>query len=308
MTGTFLTVLNPGLFSTVQDLGRPGFREWGVGVAGAFDGGSMALANALVGNPPGAAALEMTLVGGSYRAEGDLAIALAGATMAATLAGPDGERSLRIPSAMTLRAGERLVLGPARRGARTYLAVRGGWRTPEVLGSRSTEQALRPGDALPAFSATTPARWLAGEFLPDPTSGPIRVLDGPDADGRIDWEGLESRVGSRSDRKGLRLDGPAVSVEPDPGRLSTPVAPGAVQVTERGLIVLGVACGTMGGYPHVAHVVTADLDRLAQARPGDRITFQRIELEAARALDRADRRARAELVERVARRARGAVD
>lgn len=296
-----LTVLDPGLSSTVQDRGRPGFREWGVGVAGAFDAGSLGLANALLGNDPGAAALEMTLVGGSYRADGDLAIALAGAPMAAKVVGASGTRPLQVPAATTLRDGDRLVLGAAGRGARTYLAARGGWRTPEVLGSRSTEERIRPGDILPARTATTPTRWLAGDLLPDPERGPIRVLDGPDADGGIDWESLEFRVGSRSDRKGLRLEGPSPAVRHDPGRLSAPVAPGALQATEGGLIVLGVACGTMGGYPHVAHVITADLDRLAQARPGSRITFQRITLDEARALDLADRRARAGLLDRVAK-------
>lgn len=295
-----LDVLDPGLFTTVQDLGRPGFREWGVGPSGAFDAGSLGLANALVGNPPGAAALELTLVGGSYRAVGDLAIGLAGASMLATISGPAGVRPLRIPGSTTLRDGERLDLGPARRGARTYLAVRGGWQTTAVLGSRSAEEPLRVGDVLPAMSAVIPTRWLDVDVLPDPSRGPIRILDGPDADGRIAWEGLEFRVGARSDRKGLRLEGPALPVASDPARLSAPVAPGGIQATPHGLIVLGVACGTMGGYPHVAHIVTADLDRLAQARPGSRITLRRIELDEARALDRADRAARAELLARVA--------
>ena len=129
MTG--LRVIDPGLSTTVQDAGRPGYRERGVSPGGAFDRGSADLANALLGNFADCAVLELTLNGGVYEAAGPLALAMAGAPMEAKVVGPEGiEQSLRIPLCWSLLEGERLILGRTREGARTYLAVRGGWQTP----------------------------------------------------------------------------------------------------------------------------------------------------------------------------------
>ena len=122
------------------------------------------------------------------------------------------------------------------------------------------------------------------------------MVDGPDAPPGFDWEAWEAGtfpVGRQSDRMGLRLDGDVPLVPPAPDRLSTPVAPGAIQVAGGRAMILGVACGTMGGYPHVAHVITADLDRIGQARPGDVLRFRRIEPAEARRIDRRERLARA---------------
>jgi 5-oxoprolinase (ATP-hydrolysing) subunit C len=99
---------------------------------------------------------------------------------------------------------------------------------------------------------------------------------------------------------GLRLQGDPVTVTSPPGRLSTPVAPGALQVAGGQPIVLGVACGTMGGYPHIAHVISADLDRIGQLRPGDVVRFRLVRLEEARSLDQAAHQARAALLHRLA--------
>jgi biotin-dependent carboxylase-like uncharacterized protein len=296
-----LLVKNPGLCATVQDLGREGYRECGVPVGGAFDRASAALANALVGNPPGEAVLELTLSGGIYEATIPLAVALAGALMEARVEGADGgSRPWQVPQSGALRVGDRLILGRASQGARAYLAVRGGWRTPVVLGSRSRETRLRPGDLIPAEPATTPTRRLAESSWVDPTLGPFRVLDGPDAEDTLDWDSLVFQVGQQSDRMGLRLEGAELTIRSPPDRVSTPVAPGAVQVAGGRAIVLGVACGTMGGYPHVAQVITADLDRLGQLRPGDPVRFQRASLAEARRLDREARRVQGERLRRVA--------
>jgi biotin-dependent carboxylase-like uncharacterized protein len=288
-----LLVIRPGLSTTVQDRGRFGYRGFGVPIGGAFDRGSLDLANALLGNDPEAAALEMTLVGGTYRAEVPLAIALAGAPMSAMIREASGsDRPLSVPQATTLQAGDELSLGGTHIGARTYLAVRGGWRTPTVLGSRSSEKRLEPGDRLTADSGTTMTRrpvswpWIVAE-----KSEAIRIVDGPDAepgDARL-LESADYRVSGQSDRMGLRLEGSPIPRGADPDRVSTPVAPGAIQITGGQPIVLGVAGGTMGGYLHLAHVIAVDLDRLAQLRPGDRLTFRRIEIEDARQLDRRDR-------------------
>jgi biotin-dependent carboxylase-like uncharacterized protein len=299
-----LIVIDPGLSTTVQDAGRPGYREWGVSPGGAFDRGTAGLANALVGNDVGCAVLELTLIGGIYRADGPLAMAMAGAPMEAKVVAADGgETLLTIPLSWSLRDGDRLCVGGASEGARTYLAVRGGWQVPLRLGSRSSEERLRAGDVLPAEPGSIPTRHPAGPTWTSPAAEPFRILDGPDvlrADSGFDpssfWTDRRFRIGSRSDRMGLRLEGEPVAIVSPPDRLSAPVAPGAVQVAGGQLIVLGVACGTMGGYPHVAHVISADLDRLG---PGDAIAFQRVTLDDARRVDDEMHLARQTLLNRV---------
>lgn len=304
MTG--LTVVEPGLFSTVQDRGRTGYRGFGVPQGGVFDRGSADLANALLGNPPDAAVLELTLVGGTYRAPGPLALALAGAALEARVRTPAGqEREFRSPVCFPIGEGDTVVLGALTGGARAYLAVLGGWRTPVVLGSRSSETPVRRGDLLPCAGGWTPVRHPDQQFSPFNRDGSVtlRVIDGPDAGLVADGgrnRGAIHRVGARSDRMGLRLEGPEWGVAGAADRESTPVAPGAIQVAGGAPLVLGVACGTMGGYPYVAHVISADLDRLAQARPGDRLRFTRVTITEARRLDREDRRDRAGRRARVA--------
>ncbi len=302
-----LIVINPGLSTTVQDAGRAGYREWGVPPGGAFDRGAAGLANALVGNGSDRAVLELTLVGGTYEAQHHLAMALAGAPMEARVVAPDGSgRTLAVPLSFTLRAGERLVLGRAIEGARTYLAVRGGWQTRLHLGSRSSEGRLGAGEILPAEAGSIPTRYPAEPGWTPPAPEPFRLIDGPDAiradpglDASVFEAGRPFRVGSRSNRIGLRLESDPIEVVSAPGRLSAPVAPGAVQAAGGQLIILGVAGGTMGGYPHVAHVISADLDRLGQLRPGDVIRFLRVSLDEARRADLAMRQARKAILNRV---------
>ena len=288
-----LMVIDSGFWTTVQDAGRTGYREWGVPAGGPFDRGSANLANALVGNAPDCAVLEFTLRGGVFEALGSLAIGLAGAPMEAFIIAADGRtRPLRVPSSGTIDAGERLVLGLTEGGARTYLAVKDGFQTCPKLGSRSCEQPLRRGDFLPAATSFCPARHPGETFWQDPAADPLRIIDGPETAALVDPNSLRQgrfRVGSRSDRRGLRLEGPPVHVAAPPDRLSAPVTPGAVQVAGGQLIILGVASGTMGGYPHVAHIISADLDRLGQLCPGVHVKLERITLEHARDLDRVSR-------------------
>lgn len=303
-----LKVIDPGFWTTLQDAGRMGYREWGVPKGGAFDRGSADLANALVGNGPDAAVLELTLRGGTFEARESLGMALAGAPIEAAVRNPAGHlRQLRSSSSFSIRAGDRLVLGRMTQGARAYLAVKHGFQTPLALGSRSTEEPLRQGDILPARSSTHPSRFLVEPAWNDPPARAIRIIAGPDASLLTDpdfWRHASFRVGSRSNRMGLRLEGPPLAIESDPDRLSAPVAPGAIQVAGGQLIVLGVACGTMGGYPHVAHVISADLDRLGQLRPGDIVHFEPVSLPQARDLDRSRRQVHRSLIARVSSLAR----
>jgi biotin-dependent carboxylase-like uncharacterized protein len=307
-----LIVIDPGLSTTIQDGGRPGYREWGVPLGGAFDRGSAGLANALVGNMPGCAVLEMTLVGGQYRAVVPLALALAGAPLEAKVVCADAtQRHVPIPSSFSLLEGESLVLGRTVAGARTYLAARSGWQRKARLGSRSSEQRLKAGEILVAASGTVGTRRPSEPTWRPPGDGQFRIIAGPD--GRfypeLDhafWSARRFQVSSQSNRMGLRLQGEPVAIAAPAERLSAPVAPGALQVAGDQLIVLGVACGTMGGYPHVAHLISADLDRLGQLRPGDTIMFCVISLEEARALDRSERQVQGELLRRVATLVEGA--
>ena len=241
------------------------------------------------GNSVGCAVLEMTLVGGVYQAQGSLAMALAG--------GADGgqNRPARSQRAISSAAFELFTSGwraarlePHPAGRRTYLAVKGGWQTSPILGSRSSEQPIRAGQILSAATASVRSRHLSEPAWPrrqrrcgssrDPTRDSIPRVD--DAF----WARHRFQVGPRHDRTGLRLESEPVTVVVNPDRLSTPVAPGAIQVAGGQLIILGVACGTMGGYPHVAHLISADLDRLGQLKAGNQLTFQRVTIEEVRSL------------------------
>ena len=300
-----LEVLDPGLLLAVQDGGRPGLAAEGVTRGGAADTWSLAVANALLGNAPDAAALEATLLGPTVRALASVTVAIAGAMAAPRV----GDR--RAGPARDIRdaaAGQELALEPASRGARGYLALPGGIDVPVVLGSRSTAlgagfgglggRALRAGDRVSALGATgpgaaalaaLPARW-PGDACPPPVTAaaPLRVLAGPHAPtlgqdvlARLVDGGWT--VAPASDRVGLRLDGVALPVTGAGDLASHGVVAGTLQVPPDGLpIVLLVDHQPTGGYPVVAVVVTADLPRLGQLAPGGLVTFELSTPDAAR--------------------------
>ena len=289
-----IEVLTPGLQTTVQDLGRAGHRHLGVGAAGALDAYSLRVANRLVGNADGAAALEITLQGPRLRFARATRIALTGADIDAHVDG------IAIPGwrPVDLPAGSELVLGPCRRGARACLAVAGGFEVDAILGSASTDlragfgRALVAGDTLDAASvanvdAVAIARWWID---PDPDldlrhAQPIRVLPGHDATAPVDALFAQPwRVTSQSNRQGLRLQGDALQLAHPGDRLSEPVAPGTIQLPPDGQpIVLLAEAQTVGGYPRIGHVISADLPRLAQRRLGDSVQFVPVDAAAAHA-------------------------
>jgi biotin-dependent carboxylase-like uncharacterized protein len=280
-----LTVLDAGPYSLLVDLGRPAARALGVPVGGAADRAALALGNALVGNPPGAVALELTLAGPTLRAEHPTACVVFGAPFTGSV--PAGTTFL-------LRRGDVLKIGGTPEGVRGYLCVRGGFRAPAVLGSRSALEPIRAGDVLdcpPGFPPVGRSLPFGSPHALTPSPAhplTLRALDGPQAD----WFpggaffGRTYTVTPASNRMGLRLSGEPLTRMP--GELvSEPVAPGAVQITNDGLpVVLGVDGQTIGGYPKVAHVVRADLDRLAQLRPGTAVQFIRATQEEAEAAAR----------------------
>lgn len=282
-----LFVLRRGLHTTIQDLGRRGLRGRGVPWGGAFDAYSLALANALVGNPPEAPALEMTLFGGSFRALSPLACALAGAPMQATVHSDGQDREIARPTAFSLEPGDVLECGGTRVCARTYLAVAGGFQVPSVAGSASCETPIAMGTELACRPGSTLTKRPAENALVEPI-GVLRVVDSqePSHSESAALDFLLERtfqVAPASDRMGVRLSSetsPTLSL--DPNRISVPVIPGAIEFTGAEWIILGPASGTMGGYPVVAYVITADLDKLGQLRPRQSLRFERVSLDYAR--------------------------
>lgn len=282
-------VVRAGMFTTVQDLGRVGQRGRGVPLSGAADAFALRVANLLVGNPEDAAALEFTLVGPELRFGADTVIALAGGDF-----GVPRWRPLRV------HAGETLRLGAAVTGCRGYLAFAGTLEIAPVLGSRSTYvragigglegRALRDGDTLAVRTVARAfaAHWRIDErILPEYSNAPIvRILPGRDVSQfRADWMAGKFRVTSRSDRMGVRLQGDPIVREVGAELVSSPVAPGTIQVPPDGQpIVLLADAQTIGGYPQIGHVATVDLPLMAQLRPGDGVRFRLISIEEAHAL------------------------
>jgi len=294
-----LVVEHPGMQTTVQDLGRPGYGPMGVSPSGAADAVSLRLANLLVGNPAEAAALEMTLLGGSYVFPEGGVIALAGADFGAALNG----RALETAVPHAVMPGGKLSLGQTRSGARCYLGIAGGVRVAPVLGSASTHllsglggfngRALRKGDVLEIGVPTKrlPVRKLSSEardvFQPRKI---LRVTAGPQSDWFLE-DAQRSllqrvfRVTEQADRMGLRLEGPALALRTAKEMISEGVSLGAVQVTPSGqAILLFVEQQTAGGYPKIANVIGADLFCIGQLRPRDEIHFARVTFAEARQL------------------------
>lgn len=274
-----LTVLVPGIHTLVVDGGRPGSRSLGVPLGGAADRFSLAIGNALVGNAPETPALEVSLVGCGVVADAPLACVLSGAPFAMWT----NRRNLSAGTTFTLEPGEMLHVGGTERGCRGYLCFQGGVDAPVVLGSRSGLTPLAEGMRLSCRSATISGRWIDLDPIA-PLFRPIRILPGPQADWFEEGLASEYEVTTASNRMGLRLKGKPLEVPPRE-MVSEPVCPGAIQVTRDGqCILLGVDGQTIGGYPKIGHVIRADLDRLGQLRPGERIAFEGVDLERAEAI------------------------
>lgn len=284
-----ISVLAAPPFATVQDLGRAGHRAEGVPVSGAMDPDALARLNLAVGNAGTAAGLEWALGTGSLRLEagGVVALGPVGGNLDGSPVEPWTTAHGAAGATLHLQAPVDCRLG--------YLAIAGGLDVPPVLGSRSTYlpgrfgghmgRRLRAGDVLPV--GNTPGRPAA--LTPPPVEhGPIRVVRGPQADLFDDaaWEALLGdgyRVGVASDRMGYRLEGPALRHRGAASLPSEPACAGAIQVPDGGAPIVLMPDGpTVGGYPKIAVVVAADLGRLAQRLPGQRLRFRVVSLEEAR--------------------------
>lgn len=310
-----IRIVRPGLLTTVQDLGRPGYQKDGVTVGGALDAFALRVANLLVGNAESAAGLELTLLGPTVCFEADALLAIGGGRLGPAI---DGER---IPEwrAIRAQAGATLSFEGAASGCRAYLAVAGGFSVPPVLGSRSTYlrariggvagRALREGDRL-ALGEPSPlarriaaglegggasvavARWtVSAELLPEYRPDPIvRVMRGTHFD-RLTPGSREAlftgsfRVLPESDRMGYRLEGPALALAAPLELVSEAVAAGTLQLPPDGQpIALLADRQTTGGYPRIGQIASVELPLVAQTRPGDAIRFREISLREAQSL------------------------
>ena len=277
-----IAVLDPGVLTLVQDLGRPGWAHVGVGRSGAADAGSLRLGNRLVANDVGAAGLEVLLGGLRVRFARPTTVAVTGAPGPVWVDGTPVAHN----AVLELAAGAELRVGTSPVGLRSYVAVRGGIDVPTVLGSRSTDQLagigpppLRAGDDLPV--GPHPDEWPVVDLAPTgawPTETVLPVMAGPQADWFDDGLAVLAHgtftVTSATNRVALRLDGPAVVRRYDHELPPAGLVPGAVQIPPDGRpVVFGVDHPVTGGYPVLAVVRGRALDRLGQVRPGERVRF-----------------------------------
>ncbi|MBX3235597.1 MAG: biotin-dependent carboxyltransferase [Nitrospiraceae bacterium] len=300
-------ILRPGLSTTVQDLGRHGFRRYGVSVSGAMDRWALTVGNRLLGNHDGAAGLEITLQGPELLFDKRSWIAITGGDLSPSCRG----QALPMWTVVELPAGARVEFGARRKGARAYLTVAGGIEGPRILGSHSTHtrsrlggmqgRSLKKWDQLaigaPPNRIPPPAgRALSLSHRPDYSSTPtLRVLSGP----QLDYFTKDSlatlvesgyRITSESDRMGYRLAGPILQFKGQADIVSDAVVCGAIQVPPDGQPILLMAdCQTTGGYAKPAVVISVDLPKAGQLLPGDSVGFRWVSAEEASSLLRTTR-------------------
>ena len=298
-----LNIIRAGFLTSVQDLGRTGFRQFGVTTSGALDSFALRVANLLVGNDEGAAGLEITLGGLQIRFEDERIVAWCGGEFDVQI----GSRALPAGHVAHLQAGDELKFGRAQIGCRCWLAISGGIDVPVVLGSRSTDlranfgglegRTLRDGDQLllgefqqsETAAAAGISSWTAPHDWASPASRhpSLRFIRG------VDWNRFndvtiqrlmqhEFSVSPDSDRMGVRFDGSELKREDETDLISEAVAPGTIQIPPSGkpILLLG-DCQTIGGYPKIAHVITVDLGVAAQLRAGDSVRFSEVSLQDA---------------------------
>jgi antagonist of KipI len=295
-----MLVVHAGFLASVQDLGRTGYRQFGVSLGGALDAFALRVANLLVGNEESVAGLEITLGGLQLRFADQRIVAWCGGEFDVRV----GSTSVPAGHAALINAGEELKFNHPKTGCRCWLAISGGIDAPTVLGSRSTDlrasfggfegRAVRDGDELPLGnfrrSQTAAAGRISSWSAPEPWSqtasaNPIlQVVRGPDWDrfGASTLQRFTSEsfaVSPDSDRMGVRFDGPELQRSDDVDLISEAASPGTIQVPPSGrpILLLG-DCQTIGGYPKIAHVITFDLPVAAQLRAGDHVRFSEVSL------------------------------
>ena len=289
-----ITVLNPGLLTTVQDMGRIGYQQFGVSVSGVMDPRATSIANILVGNQGGEAVLECTMLGPQLRFDAANCIAITGGDLGPTL---DGKP---IPNycAVSVEAGQVLRFTGPKTGCRAFIAFAGGLDIPVVMGSRSTYMKAKIGglegrklakDDVIAFRAPKTQlknmkdRNLYPEFVPRDVYT-VRVVMGPQDDAFTD-AGVKTflsetyTVTPEFDRMGCRLEGAVVEHKESGDIISDGIAFGAIQVPSAGKPIIMLADRqTTGGYTKIANVITADFRIIGQLKAGDKVRFEKVSI------------------------------
>ena len=286
-----ITILKPGLQSTIQDLGRNGYTHYGISASGAADSFSLRIANLLVGNPESFAGIEITLIGGIFRFDADAFIALCGSEYEAKLDG----KSILWQQGIYVRSGQKLAIGPTKSGARCYLAVRGGMDVPNYLSGKSTHvmsqmdgfngRPLVKGDVINIGDLSDVSKPIVFNKILNINTSIIRINSGLQSEWftKSTWNNFTSEpftVSDLSSRMGLRLKGNITESEKGNEILTEGIPLGGIQVPGGGdPIISFVEHQTTGGYPKIANVITADLCKVGQLKPGDQFKFQRISIE-----------------------------
>ena len=281
-------VKKPGMFTTVQDLGRPCYLRYGVPVSGAMDSFSLVAANSLVKNELGEACLETTLIGPELQASSETQIAITGGNAHPKI----NDRPVPMWETLEMHVGDVISFGRMESGCRSYLSVRGGINTAKVLGSRSTftrggfggidGRRLRSGDIIETVETMMlRVKYSMPEKLRPLFNGhfQVQVVLGPQAD-MFAEKGLNTflsspyKITSEADRMGYRLDGPSIEHVGKADIVSDALLPGAIQVPKDGKPILIMKdAQTTGGYPKVAVAITPDISNLGQARTNDSVEF-----------------------------------
>ena len=287
-------IVDSGIQTTIQDLGRSGMIKYGIPVSGAMDQRSFVIGNLLLRNPDNTAALETTVQGLKLQALTRVTISITGADLDPRV----NDQPAPQWAAFTMKEGDVLSFRKRKKGLRAYVAVHGGFDVPEVLGSRSTYirgrigSMLREGETLSICpfdsGGAENGSTLPEEYRPDfDRTDPIRVIMGPQDDcytprGIGTFLNSTYRITPQCDRQGFRTEGPAIEIAKGPGIITDPIPPGAIQVPGDGKpIVLLRDAQVTGGYAKIALVARVEMDSLGQMMPGDTIRFQPIDRQTA---------------------------
>ncbi|MDQ1003250.1 antagonist of KipI [Neobacillus niacini] len=290
-------VMKAGLQTTIQDLGRYGFREFGVSPSGAMDPYSLQMGNLLVGNDLGEAGLEVPLIGPVLMALHDVSIAICGGNLSPKI----NEQEIPHWKSIVIKKGQILSFGELKEGTRAYISIAGGIDVPFVLNSKSTYltgkfgglkgRALKDGDILFGNPYTRRNRFLHTKFIPKYTNPlTVRVIVGSH-NGKFTSVGLETflteeyTISPQSNRMGYQLTGPKLEHSSTADIISDAIPLGGIQVPASGQpIILMAEHQTTGGYSRIGTVISADIPRLAQAQPGTKVRFKEIALQTAQDL------------------------
>ncbi len=291
-----IRILNPGLQTTIQDLGRNGYSHYGVSSSGAADDLSFRLGNLIVGNKENLAAIEMTLLGGDYKFDIDANISLTGSKFDAKIEG----ESLHFYKNIPIQSGQLLSIGQSLQGSRCYLAVRGGIDINDVLSAKTTHltskiggvdgRSLKKDDVLIIGEEQKLLNPININEMLDINMSKLLIIKGLQSNyiSKSTWKiflNQEYIVSNLSNRMGIRLEGNSLKLDNENEIITEGVPLGAIQLPSNGYPIISfVEHQTTGGYPKIANVISSELHKVGQLKPGDKFQFELVSLEEAEAL------------------------